>query len=103
MLTFPNILPADPRAPEGVTYRRKLLSYGWFGRLLLAREIRRERKELRDLGPALLNDIGRTPDDIIREAKRPFWDAPQRWKSSQGSIERHYGDALRLFTQPVSH
>jgi len=38
-----------------------------------------ERKKLASLDPDRLRDLGITPDEARREAKRAAWDAPERW------------------------
>lgn len=42
-------------------------------------ELRRERKALADLDDYLLDDIGVTRNEALREARKPFWDAPSHW------------------------
>ncbi|QPM90983.1 DUF1127 domain-containing protein [Pseudooceanicola algae] len=48
-------------------------------RLMMMIGIKRERQALGSLDPALLRDIGISPEDAQREARRPAWDAPNRW------------------------
>ncbi|MCA0042942.1 DUF1127 domain-containing protein [Celeribacter litoreus] len=50
-----------------------------FSRFLNSLELRRQRKALAALDDALLEDIGLTREDAIREAQRPSWDAPCHW------------------------
>ena len=40
-------------------------------------EIRRERKELRELDERMLRDIGKSREDALVEAMRPDWDIPE--------------------------
>lgn len=42
-------------------------------------ELARQRRALRNLDPKLLNDIGIPREQALREARRPFWDAPDHW------------------------
>jgi len=49
------------------------------GRVLTFLSIARERQTLASLDDHILRDIGKTRDDVHREAKRPAWDAPDRW------------------------
>ncbi len=43
-------------------------------RLLAWNRVARERRQLLDLDPRLLKDIGLSPEEADREASRPFWD-----------------------------
>ncbi len=44
------------------------------------RSLRRQRAHLAELDDHILRDIGLTRDDALREAQRPVWDAPERWR-----------------------
>ena len=46
----------------------------------LAVSAHRQRRALRKLDNAALNDLGLTYDQAKREAKRPFWDVPATWR-----------------------
>ena len=46
---------------------------GWMGLL------RRQRRDLANLDPHLLKDIGLTRAAAAREARRKPWDAPENW------------------------
>lgn len=46
---------------------------------LTAYGIWRERRALTKLDSHALNDIGRTASEAGNEARRPVWDAPDRW------------------------
>ncbi len=52
---------------------------GFLARLVTLQAIRKERQTLSDLDPKLLKDIGITPEQAEKEAKRVIWDAPERW------------------------
>ena len=39
----------------------------------------KQRRDLSQLTPAQLDDIGVSQTEAIREAKRPIWDAPNFW------------------------
>lgn len=41
----------------------------------------RERRSLEQLDDHILKDIGSTRQEVRAEAKRPAWDAPNRWLS----------------------
>lgn len=43
-------------------------------------ETRRQRRELRNLDRAALNDLGLTYAQAKHEASRPFWDVPATWR-----------------------
>ena len=45
-----------------------------------AAAIAHQRRALIALDDALLRDIGLTRSEALREARRPFWDAPQHWR-----------------------
>jgi len=51
-----------------------------WARLRNARAITRQRHALAALDDAMLRDIGLTRSDALREAGRPFWDAPRHWR-----------------------
>ncbi len=42
-------------------------------------ELSRPRRQLAGLSDAMLKDIGRSRADIESEARRPFWDDPERY------------------------
>ncbi|QJQ97233.1 DUF1127 domain-containing protein [Halomonas sp. PA5] len=50
----------------------------WYARLWARskrwRQLKRERRQLRELSDALLRDIGLTRREADREWRRPFWD-----------------------------
>lgn len=50
-------------------------------RLRDALALRRQRGRLRDLGDHLLEDIGVSREAAEREASRPLWDVPARWRA----------------------
>ena len=52
---------------------------GFLARLVTLHAIRKERQTLSNLDPKLLKDIGITPEQAEKEAKRSIWDAPERW------------------------
>jgi len=41
----------------------------------------RQRRDLGQLDDHLLRDIGVTPDEARKEARRPLWDVPAHWRS----------------------
>ena len=49
-------------------------------RIAAARALRRQRTRLIDLDAHMLRDIGLPEDDAVREARRAFWDVPDRWR-----------------------
>ncbi len=64
---------AAPGSAEGA---RHFISYPWqwarhLGHLM---QLRRERNQLLELNDHQLRDIGLTRRDVIREARRHFWD-----------------------------
>ena len=52
---------------------------GILATLLGALALRRSRRRLADLDAHILRDIGLTPVEASREARRPLWDAPDHW------------------------
>lgn len=48
-------------------------------RILRAVELTRQRRQLAQLDPHLLDDIGLSRNDALIEAARPPWDAPAHW------------------------
>ncbi|MBQ2261162.1 MAG: DUF1127 domain-containing protein [Loktanella sp.] len=51
-----------------------------FLRILQAMSLSRERRDLRELEPHLLDDIGITRQDALDEADKPVWDVPRHWR-----------------------
>ena len=43
-------------------------------------QLRKQRKTLKSLDDARLDDLGLSPADAQREAKRPVWDVPSHWR-----------------------
>jgi uncharacterized protein YjiS (DUF1127 family) len=43
------------------------------GQVAIWRDRARERRQLRDLSPAMLHDLGLTPAEIDAETAKPFW------------------------------
>lgn len=48
-------------------------------RLIAAWALARQRRRLAALEAHLLDDIGLTRQDALRESRRPAWDAPDHW------------------------
>lgn len=49
-------------------------------RVQSALAVYRQRLHLARLDDAALDDIGLTRQDALQEARRPVWDAPDRWR-----------------------
>ena len=47
--------------------------------LITAFAARKQRRDLANLDPHLLNDIGLSREAATREANRKLWDVPQHW------------------------
>jgi len=45
-----------------------------------AGEVARQRARLLELDDHLLDDIGITRSEALRESMRPIWDAPDHWR-----------------------
>ena len=54
--------------------RRSLIT-----RLIFLRDLWRQRRALKDLDDAALEDIGISRSQAESEARRPIWDAPETW------------------------
>lgn len=63
-------------SPRATTSGRKHGVVAW---LATALSIWRERRALARLDATGLDDIGRTAREADIEARRPVWDAPNRW------------------------
>jgi len=61
-----------PLSPRRTAWRFTV----WF---LALGELRRQRLRLSELDGHLLDDIGATPDEALREASRFAWDVPAHW------------------------
>lgn len=68
--------PISARA-RGATCARPSRSV--FGRLRMAFALSKQRRELANLDDALLEDIGVTREQAVKESERPVWDAPRNW------------------------
>ncbi|MGO4851245.1 DUF1127 domain-containing protein [Phaeovulum sp. W22_SRMD_FR3] len=53
--------------------------YSWVLRIFGQAGLARQRRQLAELEPHLLRDIGLTADEAQTEAARPRWDAPAHW------------------------
>ncbi len=51
-----------------------------FAVLSTAIAARKQRKVLKSLETAQLNDLGITYKQALREARKPIWDVPKHWK-----------------------
>lgn len=49
-------------------------------RVFNAFSLQRQRNRLADLDDAILDDIGITRGQALKESARPFWDAPDHWQ-----------------------
>ena len=58
---------------------RKKRTPGVFGWLLTLHAVWSERRALASMDQHRLDDLGLTRDEARREARRPTWDAPDRW------------------------
>ena len=83
MLNLPDITPAPAEAAEHIRYRRTPVKYGLLGRILLARRIRRDRKERARLA-----------------SQQPAWNAPSRWKNYESAQSRLSAEILRDIARP---
>ena len=72
MTYFPEILPADARAPEGMRHRRNPLKYGFFGSLF-QKLIEGESKTLGAMPKSTLKDIGIPEDSWAVNERRHSW------------------------------
>ncbi len=61
------------------TSRRHVAHPSFWQWLKLAFAARRQRRELSQLPPHLLTDIGVSQDEADSEAKRKLWDVPAHW------------------------
>lgn len=66
-------LPSRAAAPK-LSLMQRILSF---------ETLRKERVELSKLSDAQLKDIGITPDQARKEARRPAWDLPENWQRRQ--------------------
>lgn len=56
--------------------RRSFSVFAWLTTFV---SIWRERQSLESLDDHILKDIGKSRDEVKAEARRPVWDAPNRW------------------------
>ncbi|GAA6189124.1 DUF1127 domain-containing protein [Litorivita sp. NS0012-18] len=49
-------------------------------RIARAMALHRQRRQLAALDSAALRDMGLTPADVAREARRSVWNAPEGWR-----------------------
>jgi|GEM_PF-7052958 uncharacterized protein YjiS (DUF1127 family) len=86
MTFLPDIIPADPRDPESVHHQMRPVKYGILGKIIMAADAARERRELAKLGNRLLADIGLNRIDANRDMR------PGRW---------HLADLHRSHVSPM--
>ena len=66
------VAPAFARREPAPLVRWLHTLWGWH-------DVARHRRALLDLDRRLLDDIGLTRAQALREAERPLWDAPNHW------------------------
>lgn len=76
-MTTQRIATAATLIPLFSTPRR----YGLLARIDRARALIAQRRTLAELPIERLDDLGLTREDALREASRPFWDAPRNWRA----------------------
>ena len=59
---------ATARRPDILSRLRRMLA------------VMRQRRQLRDLDPHLLDDLGLSRQQAAAEADRPVWDVPRHWR-----------------------
>jgi len=72
--TCTNVAPLAPADKSSHSLRRKLVR---------TFSVISQRRALASLEPQLLDDIGVSRAQATREARRPFWDAPQHWRNRE--------------------
>lgn len=51
----------------------------WLRGLRAMLRAQRARRDLARLDPHLLDDVGLTAEEALRESRRPVWDVPRTW------------------------
>ena len=96
---LPEVLPADPRAPETTKYRSQPLTYGLIGKFLMALNTRRAEPTLEELSDHIRKDIGANDADAFHGIATKSWNLPARWRRPR-MPERLGYDAMQLFSSP---
>ncbi|MCU4652599.1 DUF1127 domain-containing protein [Roseibacterium sp. SDUM158016] len=60
---------------------RRASSTSLAARVASALAIWRQRRNLAELPAYLREDLGLTQSQVLRESRRPIWDAPELWRS----------------------
>lgn len=68
----------DAPSARDVRMRASTSRPGFWPRLRLAAQVRRERRALSQADARMLADIGLSRADVWREVNRSFWDLPNR-------------------------
>ena len=76
MSFLPDILPADPSAPEAQRHQTRTLQYNIFGRLFMAVETMRKNRRQPALPHCMQRDLGLTDvAESVTRNNRPTWRA----------------------------
>ena len=93
---LPEILPADPCAPEHVKHKRSRLRYGLIGRICTIFDARRGAPAVDEVGAHMRRDTGVRDREAFGEK---VWDATATWRRPQAP--KGFGlEAMQLFSQP---
>lgn len=71
--------PALSVSPSAARSRARKTAGNLAARLAAALALWRQRRRLAVLDAHLLDDIGLTRGEALRESRRPVWDAPDHW------------------------
>ena len=96
---LPEILPADPCAPETIKHKPLRLKYGLIGKIFMAFDARRNVPAVDELSLHLRHDVGLQECEAFGGVAAKSWNAPATWRRPL-MPERSGYEAMQLFSQP---
>ena len=96
---LPEILPADPCAPESIKYKPRGLRYGALGKVIMAICAKRETQPATETEGRLRPDFGLGKSKVQDSAVAKKWKGPTVWREHK-TLEKYAVEAMHLFSQP---
>jgi hypothetical protein len=96
---LPEILPADPCAPETIKHKPRGLKYGLIGKIFMAFDARHNVPAADETRLKLQRDVALHECEAFGGVAGNSWNAPATWRRPL-MPERFGHEAMQLFSQP---